>query len=197
MRTGLTRILIPLGFLSFLVAGCLFSPRDPDPGGGEVCYESVAPKTVESLFVNLDESLKCLQQSSYSDQLGLEFVFEPTPSAEATFPDAFGDEWDRETEEFFLSQLFSTSDSLDATLRISDVQQPTGDPNVGPYCITAEYSVRRVSGGSALTYTGVAEYTLELFATSWTLTRWVDRDTQSAESISTLRGGLLGGGASP
>lgn len=197
MRARLSRILIPLGFLSFLVTGCLFSPREPDPGGGEVCYESVAPKTVEALFVNLNESLKCLQQSSYADQLGLEFAFEPTPSAEATFPDAFDDEWDRETEEFFLSQLFSTSDSLVAELRISDVQQPTGDPNVGPYCITAEYSVRRVSGGSALTYTGVAEYTLELFATSWTLTRWVDRETQSAESISSLRGGLLGGGATP
>lgn len=174
------------GLLAAGLTGCLFETREPEKGGGEVCFESSPSTEVDFVFGNLDGSMECRQAPSYLDQLSDDFVFVASPGVQAQFPGVFPDEnaWGIAEEEAFVDRLFADADSIQSDLKMTEIDR-SGTQVVE---IEAEYRVRVVTGGSAITYTGVAFYTLRQEATTWFLTRW--EDTASANPIGLLRGGL-------
>jgi len=172
-------------------AGCIFTPREPEEGIGEVCYEAVPSTEATFVFANLDESMACLQAFSYLDQLSDEFVFVPSPSVQAQFPGVFSDpdSWTKEKEEQFLDRLFSDAASVESALLAETIQE-SGTQEV---LFEAAYEVRVVGrDGSDITYTGEAFYTVRQEATTWFLVRWEEKG--SANPLGQLRGGLLQGG---
>lgn len=178
--------------VAVLASGCFFEPRSPEEGGdgGEVCYQSIAPKQFPQVFTNLDGSMACLQLTSYIDQFATDFVFEPSASAQAEYPEVYSSEFGRATEEQFFSQLAAQADSAIAELRFDDIQPPSETGSNAT--VQATYKLRLVSGGSSVLYEGQALYELVSVATNWQLRRWVDQGgTGQQNSISDLKGGLL------
>jgi len=172
--------------LTLGMSGCLFDTRSPESGGGEVCFESVLSSELEFVFGNLDGSLACLQAASYLDQIADDFVFVAAPSAQAQFPGIFPDEsaWGRSQEESFLDRLFADADSVQSQLLMTELDRNGS----GPVVIDGAYTVRVVTGGSAITYSGEAFYTLRQVAATWEMTRWEEKESSSPMGL--LRGSL-------
>lgn len=178
--------------LAALATGCFLEPRRPDSGGtAEVCFESFPSREFPLVFQNLDGAYACLQQDTIEDQLADDFQFIPAPSVEAAFPGVFVD-WNAATESDWLSNLFSSTDSLITTLRVADVQAPSGDSTFGPLIVEASYRVRHVPrGGTAIVYRGEAFYTLRVVATNWVLATWQEKESPLGQTpLGNLRGGL-------
>jgi hypothetical protein len=169
------------------LAGCIFQTRQPETGGGAVCFESFPSTEVVSVFANLDGSLDCLQPASYLVQIADDFVFVPSAATQSQFPGVFPDEtaWGRNQEESFLDRLFADADSVESHLLIKELAPRQGD---NPTTVEGSYRVRVVSGGSAITYSGEAFYTLRTEATNWKMTRWEEQASDSP--IGLLRGSL-------
>ncbi len=178
-----TTVCIALGIW---LGGCLFDTRQPETGGGQVCFESVPSSDVEFVFGNLDGSLECLQAASYLDQISEDFVFVASSGVQAQFPTVFPDEtaWGRSQEEAFLDRLFADADSVQSRLLLRELDRNGS----GPVVIDGEYEVRVVTGSSAITYSGEAFYTLRQVSTNWQMTRWEEKASDSP--MGTLRGSL-------
>jgi hypothetical protein len=169
------------------LSGCLLDTRTPEPGGGVVCFESVASRDVEFVFGNLDGSLECFQATSYLDQISDEFVFVASPGAALQFPGVFAEEtsWGRAREEAFLDRLFADADSVRSNLALRVLDR---DESGLIAIVEAEYSLRVVTDGSAITYNGEAFYTMRQEATTWFMTRWEEKASDSPMGL--LRGSL-------
>lgn len=178
------------GILLLALGGCLFDTRDPEQGTGEVCYESVPSTEEDFVLANMDGSLRCLQASTYLDQLADDFTYVPDPQSLAAFGDVYAsnDPWELVAEERFLDRLFADADSIQSHLLDSIIEQ-SGTQIVQ---IQALYRVRVVSGGSAIVYSGQARYTLRQEATTWFMVEWEDQGGDNPFGL--LRGGLLQGG---
>ena len=181
-------LLIALG-----MSGCFFDTRDPEQGTGEVCFKSVPSTEEDFVFGNMDGSMECLQAATYLDQLADDFVFVPSPGAQAQFPGVFpvGETFGPDKEELFLDRLFADADSIGSKLLLLEINPPSGTTEV---IFDAAYEFRVVSmDGSAITYSGEAFYTLRQEATTWFMTRWEEKGG-GTNPMGLLRGGLLQGG---
>jgi hypothetical protein len=169
------------------ISGCLLDTRTPEQGGGVVCFESVASRDVEFVFGNLDGSLECFQATSYLDQISDDFVFVASPGAALQFPAVFVDEtsWGRAREEAFLDRLFADADSVKSSLALKVLDR---DESGLVAIVEAEYSLRVVTDGSPITYNGEAFYTMRQEATTWFMTRWEEKASDSPMGL--LRGSL-------
>jgi hypothetical protein len=186
----LALILLPLTGL----AGCFFETREPEEGGGEVCYESVPSTDKLIVFNNLDGSMECLQASSYLDQLTPDFRFVPAPSVANQYPDVFPDEdaWGKGEEELFLNRLFADASAIESELLLEVIDESGTDPVE----FEAKYQLRVVDrAGGAILYSGEAFFTVRSERTTWFLMRWVEKESAIGETpLGQLRGGLLQGG---
>ncbi len=164
--------------LSLTLAGCLFDTRDPDTGGGVLCYEANDSATFDDVFENIDGSLECRQAFTYLDQIAEDFVYIPAPSEAANVVQP----WGREEEERFISALVASGGTISSRSRVSDVNPPGGSD---PVLVEATYEF--TIGGT--TYTGEVFYTLETNAGVFQITRWEEKDSNFP--FAQLRGALV------
>lgn len=167
------------------IGGCIFEPRDPEPGGGEVCYRAVPQNLELNVYANINGALRCLQARTYLDQLSEDFVFIPSPGVEAQFPDS----WGLAEEERFLDRLFADAESITATI-YQEIQPPTGGTEP---LYEGRYSVKVVNrDGSEIEYTGEAFFTLRQERTAWFILRWQEKESDNP--LGELRAALLSQG---
>lgn len=168
-RIGLAAAGLVLG-----LAGCLFDPRDPEEGGGEACFVAVAAETPGQVIENLDGSMECLQSADYMRQISPEFVFIPSASVQADYPELFasGVVWGQEQENEFIDTL---SGDVDSSLLLREIER-SGTSEV---LIEAEYRVTVAAEGSEIEYTGEAFYTFRQEQTVWVMVRWEEKEAAS------------------
>lgn len=165
--------------MSVASPGCIFDTREPQVGGGDVCFEETPAITFGQVFTNLDGSLECFQASTYLAQLADDFLYIPAPGFE-DLPDP----WGKAQEEEFIGRLFSDAQTIQSTLRLSDVEPPEGETTV---LVEAEYSVTVVVDGNPITFSGEAFYTLVEVGSSFRMTRWEEQ--ASLSPLALLRAG--------
>lgn len=175
------RLVSPVLALLVLVAspGCFFDTREPESGGGGVCFEENPAITFAQVFTNLDGSLECFQASTYLAQLADDFEYVPPPGI-----DGLPDEWGKVQEEEFISRLFSDAQDIQSTLRLADVNPPSGETTV---LVEASYSLTVTVDGNPITFSGEAFYTLVEIGSFFRVTRWEEKP--SASPMALLRAG--------
>lgn len=177
--------------VALATGGCIFEPREPEQGGGEVCYRAVPQNLERNVFSNIDGALRCLQARTYLDQLAEGFVFIPSPGVQTQFPDLFPNEnaWTREQEERFLDRLFADAETVTATV-YQEIQPPTGGSEP---LFEGRYSIKVVNrDGSEIEYTGEAFFTLRQERTAWFILRWQEKESENP--FGELRAALLSQG---
>lgn len=156
-----------------LAAGCLFDPRDPEPGGGPVCYEKIPQEFETNVFANLDGALRCRQSQTYLEQFAEDFEYVPPPSVLAANPSASGWGLDKETQ--FADLLFtSTTDTIFSDV-YDQVRPPQGSTEV---LFEGEYSITVVSSdGSQEEYSGTSLITMRQERAIWLISRWEELES--------------------
>lgn len=180
------RLVGRVAFLGLLLAaGCFFEPREPEPGGGPVCYEKIPQEFEQNVFANLDGSFRCRQSQTYLEQFAEDFEYVPPPSVLAANPGASG--WGIEKEGQFVDQLFvATVDTILAQV-YDEVRPPQGSTEV---LFEGEYSITIVSAdGTEEEYFGTALYTLRQERAIWLISRWEEQESDSPLGL--LKTGLV------
>ena len=174
----------------FVLGGCFFEPRDPEQGGGPVCFAKIPQQIERNVFANLDGALRCRQSQTYLEQLSEEFVFVPAPSVAAQNPGLFPDpetSWGLGREQEFVDVLFSAStDTIFADV-YDQIEPPQGSTEV---LFEGSYSVTVVDqSGGQIEYSGSALYTLRQERAIWVMVRWEELESENPLGI--LRASLV------
>lgn len=167
-----------------LAGGCFFETRDPETGGGPVCFEKLTQDNQINVFLNLDGSFACRQSQSYLDQFAEDFEFIPSSSASAQNPAV--NDWDIEDERAFANALFSSSTDTIIANVYTQLEPPTNVGSGEEY--KGSYSIRVVTNGSEIEYTGTAFYTLVQERAIWLIQTW--REEESSNPFGLLRASL-------
>ena len=105
------------------LAGCLFTPRDPDPPslGSQVTY---LPKSQpRNVWENLQISLQNNDSFGWDDNISEDFLYVPDSEAEQQFPGRFTD-WNKEKEINFIENFFTADVNNIAKMRNDDFSIP-------------------------------------------------------------------------
>jgi hypothetical protein len=172
------------------LSGCFFEPREPEQGGGPVCFEKITQENELNVFANLDGSFQCRQSQTYLEQFSEEFVFVPAPSVAAQNPDVFPDpnsSWGIEQETEFVDGLFTAATDTIISQVYDQVRPPQGSTEI---LFEGDYSITVVEAdGSQIEYTGTALYTLRQERAIWVMVRWEEQE--SSNPLGQLRASLV------
>lgn len=176
--------------LAATVAGCLFEPREPESGGGPVCFEKITQESELNIFANLDGSLRCRQSQTYLEQFTEDFVFVPAPSVLAQNPQLDPNSptaWNLEKETQFVDLLFTSATDTIFSDVYDQVTPPQGSTEI---LFEGEYSITVVeSDGSEIEYSGVALYTMRQERAIWLISRW--EELESSRPLGELKTSLV------
>ena len=179
-----------LAGLLVLTAGCLFEPREPEPGGGPVCFEKITQENELNVFANLDGSLACRQSQTYLEQFSEDFVYVPAPSVVAQNP-ALGpggsDPWGLEEETQFVDLLFTSATDTIFSDVYDQLAPPQGSTEIlfeGSYSITVVET-----DGSEIEYSGEALITMRQERAIWLISRW--EEDESTRPLGELKTSLV------
>lgn len=182
------RDVLALSIASWLcLAGCaLFDTREPEPPiaeGGTY----LQPDTPEQVVANVTAAISELNTLNYRRSFADEFVFQPTPTAEANFPIWTG--WDVTSEEQYFSTLAAAARfGSNHRLQLSD-QSPTPvserlsivDSN---YQLTVNHNRPEIP----TTFEGQLRWEIEQGGDGlWRLVGWTDRELSGMPSWSDLK----------
>lgn len=182
--TLLGRVALGAGLILFGV-GCFFEPREPEAGGGPVCFEKITQESELNVFANLNGAFRCRQAQTYLEQFTEDFEYVAPPSVQAQNPGI--SDWNFEDETNFVNLLFTAStDTI-----FSDVYNESEPPQVGTEVVfEGEYSITVVgSDGSEQVYSGSAIYTMRQERAIWLISRWVEEE--SNRPLGELRAALV------
>jgi len=109
----ITRVLLPVGLVAVILAGCIFDPKTTDPPVAPPAYKALT--SPESLLVNLQESYKRREIKYYAELLAPEFrfYFQPVDA------DAIGAEyWNADQDSSGTYALFRTNEVSAITIEL-------------------------------------------------------------------------------
>jgi hypothetical protein len=195
MSTMRNYSLAALLFLAAIAqAGCIFEPRTAEPpGGGTEQYPWIVPTRPKDVFVNLASGLASNLDSNYERSLDAAFAFIPSADAEAIYPGSF-DGWNKAVELEFLTRvktLYVGTRSVqfgDANLNFTSENEQVGLAIYeGTYTITLNLG----DGSPAVTYAGIARFTIVQGTQGWVLSIWEDIEASGANPTSGILRGAL------
>ena len=178
----------------FILSGCIFNPRDPEPPTGEpIPY--LAPTDPLKVWENLQLSLNYSDSFGWVDNLHEEFTYIPDSEAEAQFPGKFVG-WDLDKESVFINNFYSSGVSNLSKMRNDDFDAPDPVGNEVRWEGVIYYiKVTNASDGSETRYRASAIITFRFEGNSWYVYRWEDQigesDPENGQTLPTM--GVLRG----
>ncbi len=162
----------------FVLSGCLFQPRDPEPPTGEpIPY---LPRTdPKKVWENLQLSLNYNDSFGWEENLHPEFTYIPDSEAEAQFPGAFVG-WDLAREMSFVTSFYSSGVSNLSKMRNDEfvIPDPVGD-EVSWESVIYYIRVTNTSDGAETRYRASAIITFRFEGNFWYVYRWEDQIGES------------------
>jgi hypothetical protein len=191
----LTAAFLALGTVS--LAGCLFSPREPEPPGTGVQIDYLPRSSPANVWANLGKSLEATHAPGWEDNISqLEFVYFPDDDARDMFPPDTFIGWDRPREVNFINNFYNSGVSIVAKMSEDGFifPSPSGS-EMTVEDIIYDVEVTNDQDGSVVRYRGKCDVIFRLEANFWYIYEWRDlqgeSDPNSGQLLSTM--GVLRG----
>jgi len=169
------------------LAGCaLFDTREPEaPISEGGTY--LQPDTPEQVVANITAAISEMNTLNYRRSFSDEFVFQPTPTAEATFPIWSG--WGVTNEEQYFSALAAAARfSSNHRLQLSDESPTPISDRLSIVDSNYELTVNHNRPETPTTFKGQLRWEIEQGSDGlWRLVRWTDRELSDMPSWSELK----------
>ena len=178
---------------TFVLSGCIFSPRDPDGPPAEDATDWQTPVNTSIVLENLKAALEGDSPSNYRDCYTEDFTHEVDPQdwldAGQEAEDLYAD-WTRDDEEQSANGILGDAESI--TVSFVNYQEPdeTEDETdrIDDYTLTISWE-SGVYSGQELTYEGRAIIYLRRDGTGrWAIYRWEDNRRTANPTWGFLRG---------
>ena len=168
-------IAVPLLLASVMLAGCFFSPREPEePNFGGGCeFEFRLQDNFQVVIDNLEGALGCGVDAEYLQAIGDDFLYIPSLKLRAEYPGAWDSPWAKDDEANFIRNLFQVSE-FDADLQVVTISGP--DEGTDVVTMTTRYSL--LDTVLFTQYKGLADFEFQKVDELWVLTGWADQDGQ-------------------
>jgi len=164
-----------------LLAGCFFSPRDPEPPGTGEQIDYLPQSSPQNVWANLELSLENTHTAGWENNISkVEFIYRPDDEAEGQFPGVF-EGWDRGREVNFINNFYNSGVTIIAKMKNDEFEVPgTSGSEVRWEGIIYDLVVTNDADGSTVRYRGSADITFRLDDNFWYVYLWEDRNGESA-----------------
>ena len=166
---------------SFLLSGCLFSPREPEQPGTGVQIDYLPKSTPPNVWANLEKSLVATHAPGWEDNISqTEFRYIPDDEARAQFPDGFFNGWDRPREITYINNFYNSGVSIIAQMtQAGFVFPPPSGNEMTIEDIIYDLVVTNDADGSIVRYRGKCDVIFRLEANFWYIYEWRDLQGES------------------
>ncbi len=160
--------------LSLALAGCIFSPRVPEPPDSNSAVDYLDQISPENVWANLGKSFQANDSGGWERNIGEAFEYIPDSDAESQYPGVF-EGWFRDQEVDFIRKFYSFGPiNTDVVMQNPEFNAPPPSGTEVEW-IGVIYDVTVTSGSSLTRYRGAADVVFSQEGTEWFVTRWTDR----------------------
>jgi len=173
---GVCAILMAVGCAVLTGAGCVFTPRDPEPPGASVEY--VNDSDPGNVLFNLEQALQETDPSGYQERLSEDFRYEPDSGTLAAYPGVDWANWGYDQEVAFIQDFLGNVDDVTANLDVELIEGDDSGSGTEAF-VRYVYAISVLSGGSEIQYRATVTMEFKIDGTYWRLSRWYDEQGET------------------
>jgi hypothetical protein len=165
----------------FLVSGCLFSPRKPEPPGTAIQIDYLPKSSPANVWANLAKSLEATHAPGWEDNISqTEFRYIPDDEALGQFPPNTFLGWDRDRETTFINSFYNSGVLILAQMsEVGFTFPPPSGSEMTVEDIVYDLLVTDDQDGSQVRYRGKCDVIFRLEANFWYIYEWRDLQGES------------------